>query len=847
MEQVLKRSTGLVLRFRNDLAGRVRPDVVNYWENETFTLVRESELILKGPSPRPVRRLCRKLVQHFSSAGLIFAIAICVANFSGCTPASEPTPTQERSLSSLETETPEPAALGARMILPSPRSKIRGTDKARISEETQPLFMGIQQLLPGDGEIIIRWESGVDDHSTSENLRYQIFTAPKSGKQDFDAQPQFVTEPGVNFYRITDLKNGQVIHAVVRCVDESGKSDTNENEWAAVPNPVRYVNESVSASGTGLQPPSAFKTIDEAIGAAIGMPGVNIYVCEGNYAERFLLFDGMSIFGGFSDDFTTLPDPKKHKTRLLGEPNKDTIILPPGETLVAIDGFSFEGSGTARRAIMADDCVIRISNCEIRNFADKGIQIETDDDDGGEASGSILNCRVSENRGDGLRIEGFVDLSIRESHFLNNAQSGISAPALSTRSGGKTRLDLRRNQIAGNGDIGLNIRISSPKKVDSNDPPRVRIGLRGIDCHTNGDHGVSLDIRYSDDDFIDMRTRIESSSIRDNLRSGVHLDVDALGDYSIQGCEILSNRGEAGVFITGDSDRPLVRVIDSKLFLQSGNGIRLDGIGMLEVQRCSFGGNKAPAVSLKDNSLSKGLLTDCTILTGPFSENLTIHDSGLTAPKELGPVAIKVLSSEKVSNTERRITIEDSSSQQFPKAGYLLNPTQNSTTLSFVTESTSPLKLLLSGEGELSIGNTYYLSESESLFPSLDALPAWFGIGRLPNSDFLSHQLNSHSHQDLFRADQIIGLTPPLGELTPSSSQNWSFALSGSEAKPQVLAQLDGVPVEVSLQVVDELLNVTVNDSDSLSGFFEIIITIPEHQNFPKRQFRYTWNLTVKE
>ena len=176
-----------------------------------------------------------------------------------------------------------------------------------------------------------------------------------------------------------------------------------------------------------------------------------------------------------------------------------------------------------------------------------------------------------------------------------------------------------------------------------------------------------------------------------------------------------------------------------------------------------------------------------------------------------------------------------------------MNPTQNSTTLSFVTESTSPLKLLLSGEGELKVGNTYYLSKSESLFPSLEALPAWFDIGRLPNSDFLSHQINSHSHQELFRADQIIGLTPPLGELTPSSSQSWSFVLSGSEAKPQVLAQLNGVPVEVSLQVVDELLNVTMNDSDSLSGFLEIIITIPEHQNFPERQFRYTWNLTVKE
>ena len=837
----------MVLRFRNDLARRVRLDVVNYWENETFTLVRESELILIGPSLRPVRRLCGKWVLHRSGAGLTFAIAIFVAIFSGCTPASESSPTTNTSPSSLETDAPESSAQGTRIIRPSSEPKIRGSAEARLKDESQPLFMGIQQLLPGDGEIIIQWESGVDDHTSSENLRYQVFTSTKSGKQDFSAQPQFVTEPGVNFCRVTDLNNGQVIHAVVRCVDELGKVDTNENEWAAVPNPVRYVNDSVSDSGTGLQPPSAFKTIDEAIGAAIGMPGVNIYVCEGSYAERFLLFDGMSIFGGFSDDFTTLPDPKKHKTRLLGEPHKDTIILPPGESLVAIDGFSFEGSGTARRAIMADDCVIRISNCEIRNFADKGIQIETDDDDGGEASGSILSCRVSENRGDGLRIEGFVDLSIRESLFLNNAQSGISAPSLSTRSGGKTRLDLQRNQISGNGDIGLNIRITGQKKVDSNDPPRVRIGLRGIDCHANGDHGISLDIRYTDENLIDMRTRIESSSIRDNLRSGVHLDVDALGDYSIQGCEILSNRGEAGVFITGDSARPLVRVIDSKLFLQSGNGIRLDGIGMLEVQRCAFGGNKAPAVSLKDNSPSKGLLTDCTILTGPVSENLTIHDSGLTAPADLGPVAIKISSTEKVSNTERRITSEDGSSQQFPKAGYLLNPTQNSTTLSFVTESTSPLKLLLSGEGELKVGNTYYLSKSESLFPSLEALPAWFDIGRLPNSDFLSHQINSHSHQELFRADQIIGLTPPLGEFTPSSSQSWSFVLSGSEAKPQVLAQLNGVPVEVSLQVVDELLNVTMNDSDSLSGFLEIIITIPEHQNFPERQFRYTWNLTVKE
>jgi hypothetical protein len=452
-----------------------------------------------------------------------------------------------------------------------------------------PRFQGLKQLIAGDGALVLKWDDAIDDVSHAGELIYHVYASERAGKQDFLSPPLLITEAGAQSCRLSALKNGITLHVVVRAVDATGKSDSNEVEWAGTPNPVLFVDVSANESGNGESPRSAMKSIDEAIGAAIGMAGVNIYVAEGTYPEQFLLFDGMSLYGGFPPGFEAFPNPTQHPTRLEGKQGKDTLILPPGNHLAVIDGLILTGGGTARRAIVADDCVLQISHCRISGFADKGIQIETDTDDGGEAKGSLLFSDIQNNRGDGLRIEGFVDLAIRECRFTNNQQSGISSPSLQPRHGEKTRLDLHRVLVADNGDIGINIRISEPDLGDPSDPPRVRLGLFGVQSKRNADHGMGFDLRYTADQNVDMRIRLEHCLLSENRKSGIYLDADAIGDYSVSHCVFERNTGDSALKISGDATGALIHVRECRVSPQQGYSLYYRGAGLVNI----LGGNLA--------------------------------------------------------------------------------------------------------------------------------------------------------------------------------------------------------------------------------------------------------------
>ena len=466
--------------------------------------------------------------------------------------------------------------------LPTPTTTI-GNFAPAEEDLHAPRFLGLNHLVAGDKELMLTWDSAIDDVSPDSAISYQVFLSERSGKQQFDAPPQLIVPAGSQSCRLTGLENGVTLHVVVRAVDASGKADSNEAEWAATPNPVLFVDASVNESADGETPLSALKSIDEAIGAAIGLAGVNVYIAEGEYQEQILLFDGMSLYGGFQSGFDAFPDPVIRQTRLQGTSGKDTLILPPGNHLTVIDGLTFTGENSARRAIVADDCVLQISHCQISGFADKGIQIETDTDDGGEASGSLLFCDVRNNRGDGLRIEGFVDLVLRECRFTGNGQSGISSPSLQPRHGEKTRLDLNRVLVADNGDIGINIRISEPDAGDPEDPPRVRLGLFGVESSGNDDHGMGFDLRYSEDQNVDMRIRIEYCLLSDNRKSGVYLDADAIGDYSISHSNFEGNRGDSALKLSGDATGAVIHVRDCLFPAGQGYSLLYRGSGLVNV------------------------------------------------------------------------------------------------------------------------------------------------------------------------------------------------------------------------------------------------------------------------
>ncbi len=473
-----------------------------------------------------------------------------------------------------------------------------------------PLFDGPRSVIAGDGSLRIEWHAAIDDHTDSDQIHYQIFRSTRPGKQDFD-QPWITTGAGATSYTIQNLPNGQVIYLVVRSIDDQGISDSNRSEWPALPNPVLYVDAAASDTGDGSSPEDAFQKIDDAIGNAIGLAGVNIHVAAGRYPEQLLLFEGMAIYGGFPARFAGPSSPDQHLTRLIGSPGQDAIIVPPGEQLVVIDGLTFDGAREARRAIVADDCRFRISRCHITGFKDKGIQIETDLDQDGRVVGIIQSCSVSESGGDGIRIEGHVDVAIRDCQLIDNQQSGLSVLPLLPRPGAKARIDMEQCEIARNRDIGISIKIDAPLG-DGSDPARIRIGLRGILVERNHDHGVSIDIRYPEGSAADLRVRAEQCSFISNHKSGLHLDADAPGDFSVLESEFLGNLGGAGLRISGDAENALTRVSSCFFGAQAGSGVVLLGKGLLDITRSLFIDNKGPAVSTSDTQQLKARMWACS-------------------------------------------------------------------------------------------------------------------------------------------------------------------------------------------------------------------------------------------
>ncbi|MAJ28275.1 hypothetical protein CBD41_02515 [bacterium TMED181] len=580
-------------------------------------------------STEPASKCSRGLL----SIGILFFMICC-----GCdpvAPASSPASSPAKSPTfQNENEPPENLSVfkvALPDLLPFPEAL-----PAAAEDLSPPRFLGLRQLIAGDGELILSWSMAIDDVSTAKQIRYQIFTADRSGKQDFSAPPIFTTAPGALSCRLTDLENSRTIHVVVRAEDATGKVDTNEIEWSATPNPVLFVDGSVARSGSGQHPISALKTIDEAIGAAIGMPGVNVYIAEGTYDEQFLLFDGMSLFGGFRKGFEVIPSLGRHPTILTAKATRDSLILPPGKNLVVIDGLTLSGAMKGRRAIVADDCIIRISHCSITGFSDKGIQIKTDNDDGGEASGAILYCEISENLGDGLRIEGHVDLKIRECRFTNNQQSGISAPSLQPRHGEKTRIDLQRVLIADNGDVGVNIRIAEPDSGDSSDPPRVRIGMIGVESLRNSDHGLGLDLRYTEDQNIDMKIKIENSRIAENLKSGIYLDADAPGDYSISDTVLEGNKGTGAIYLSGDSSGSIIWLRNISITNGQGYSVLHTGPGLVNLS-ASFLNSTGPNDQRISSEIADRVTLSDELMTSPPSDledaNLEMWAGVLRTPK----------------------------------------------------------------------------------------------------------------------------------------------------------------------------------------------------------------------
>ena len=83
-------------------------------------------------------------------------------------------------------------------------------------------------------------------------ISYRIYTSTeRQDESKFTRPPAAVTAPGELGTRLAGLPNGQTVFVVVRAVDGVGNIDDNELEWAAMPNPVYYVEKNAPPGGDG--------------------------------------------------------------------------------------------------------------------------------------------------------------------------------------------------------------------------------------------------------------------------------------------------------------------------------------------------------------------------------------------------------------------------------------------------------------------------------------------------------------------------------------------------------------------------------------------------------------------
>ncbi|MGE4618527.1 MAG: right-handed parallel beta-helix repeat-containing protein [Planctomycetota bacterium] len=716
---------------------------------------------------------------------VIFIALLCV---SGCTPNSPPTPSNSDTSTTKNVVTEEFT-----------------TTIVSQGINTSPFFIGPQSVIAADQKIHLYWKPAQDDHTPAEKISYRIYLATRTGKQDFE-KPAAITAPGMTSHTIENLPNGDPVYVVVRAFDEQGKGEENESEWPALPNPVLYVNGNAKPGGDGTDPKQPLRSIDNAIGEAIGLAGVNIHVAEGLYREQLLLFQGMGIYGGFAADFTGPSNPEIHPTELLGRSKKDTLILPPGHRLVVIDGFSFDGFGEARRAIVADDCQIRISRCQIQSFLDKGIQVETDRDDEGVSSGVVQGCVIQNNGGDGIRIEGFVDLALRDCVLTDNGQSGISVSPLVPHHGEKTRIEIEPCAISNNNDVGLSIRIDDPLG-NTGSPARIRIGLRGVLASGNNDHGSSFDIRYPEDSNIDLRIRIEQSSFIENSRSGIHIDADAPGDFSITDSAFLGNLGEGAVLLTGDSDSALTRIQSCLFASQANYGIHLKDSGLLDVSRSLFFDNQGPAVFTTDEKLLRSRAW-ASIGSGPVPEGIRLENSDFRPATSQTPVRFLRIN----ENSADGISVAVSENRSLPETGFIF-PALFGPGISFQSSAGNQL-LLASKDAPAVQKNSVWLLSSSAKRPvwkefiSIDH-SSNLDVLELPTETMRSFPGISRISFPTHRPLDVVAISPNPGLLLSGQSLRWDYQLTEALSRPpEVHLTINGTKSPVKTEVSGESLKV---------------------------------------
>ncbi len=458
-----------------------------------------------------------------------------------------------------------------------------------------PRFMGISQLIAGDGVITLQWQSAWDDLTPDDLLRYRVYISIKrQDESKFEREPAHETGSGELGVHLEGYANGVTLYVVVRAVDATGNEDDNELEWSATPNPVFYVQKDAATHGDGKSASAPLPNLSKAISAAITLvEGANIYIAEGEYEEAttfLLVFDGMMIYGGFPPGFPEwMSKPRTHRTVFSHPVARTLFTLMPGDRLSGVDGLILSGGGKVGRGIEADDCEFRISNCEIHAMTDKGIRLRSDTKPDSITLGEVSRCWIYDNEDSGIDMLGILDVAVTGCGIYENRGEGIEIEELTATANEKSRITIEGCRISDNQDVGIQIKTIALPDGGSSDS-RIRLKIRSCEIAHNADVGVLIDVAYPDGLDINLRVRIEQCRIEGNQKSGIRLDGDARGHFQMTRDQILGNGGH-GIYLTGDGPVSFYQIQSCAILANEQDGVHLDSSGHASIDHCHIAAN----------------------------------------------------------------------------------------------------------------------------------------------------------------------------------------------------------------------------------------------------------------
>jgi len=276
-----------------------------------------------------------------------------------------------------------------------------------------------------------------------------------------------------------------VIGAVIILTALAGCGKDEVSQMKATTLWVNAASQLTEEEGTEAAP---FKTISKALAEAA--KGSLIIVKGGEYHENIVLSDGITLKGYLREEadrpVITAADASEAVIVMRDTSTIEFLRVTGGE-----DGILVDVNTNAR-----------IVNCEIVNNEDNGIFFEDGDERGNlAATVHIAGCLVSGN-GDGIDLEGTKGV-IRDCRLINNRDDGLDYD-------GNTNLSVFNTEIRDNKDDGIEIRLKRNSIAH----------IEGNIITGNGEDGIEL-INTPVKGKTSNQVTIVNNTIRENGRYGI--------------------------------------------------------------------------------------------------------------------------------------------------------------------------------------------------------------------------------------------------------------------------------------------------------------------------------------